>query len=297
MVVLTNEGLSVGIVKRCVRCKQPRWRAEYQHPVAKKCIACVAKDERVKCRHCGGPAGLTSRGKHRKFCEKPECVRARHLHVGHVANTRRSKRIRALKTKRCPACEVTKPKTLEFFCAIARDDNGEVTRWHAWCRSCFNANRREMIRSNPELRAQALERRREYHRRQRELFERDPEAYRAHREHRKPIERASKERRAQATDDIPQRDTEPGWSGYGPSMPAAPLMTVLDAWMESEGMSDLAAAAQLGTSDRRFRDWRKPGATTRMSLVDAALVAMDLLWFDVYPPDQYPEVAAIWEAE
>lgn len=248
MVVLTNEGVAVReprLVRACHRCRQLRWQCEFPSVYARRCNACNLKVNSGSCQNCGTRIGLRNDGKRRKFCSAPACVQVRYLDTARRAGVRRSKRIRALKTKRCAICHVHKPRTREFFDPQAYDPGTDnIAVFHAYCRGCRAAYARE------------------------------------------------RKLRKAGQDVVPHLDVM--HENGGPPLPAQPLMVAIDEWMAREGLSDVAAAALIGTADRRFREWRH-GGNTRLAIADAALVAMDLLWFDVWPEDQYPDVAAIWE--
>lgn len=297
MVILTNEGLEIGIVKTCMTCKELRWRSEYAYGVAKRCLSCQKRLARAKCKNCGDLVELTTRRRPKKFCAKPECQKARWLYCGGISGKKRSARCRARKTQTCSACGVAKPRTTEFFTPIVRDrDTGEVSRFHPWCRKCFNATRREQQKTDEAHRLQRAAERRARYERQRQMFAEDREAYEAFRERRREIERAYAARRRAKRRNSEHAESRPApTSGHGPNIPARPLMAVIASWQERERLDDLTAAERLGVSDRRMREWRKDGAWTRLEIADKCLIALDLLWWEVWDPEEYPEVARIWE--
>ena len=80
-------------------------------------------------------------------------------------------------------------------------------------------------------------------------------------------------------------------------MPVGPLVDAALAWIERHGLTLDAAGARFGVDEKTIRRWRDDRGSVRLSDADSVLVAIDLLWFDVWDPAVYPEVAAIWEGE
>jgi hypothetical protein len=301
MVVLTNEGIAKDthrrLSRKCLKCKDQKWPAEFETIYAKRCMECRDALALSKCQNCGGPTGADRNP--RKYCMAPECQEAKALNRARLGGQRRSARIAGLKTKRCPACGKSKPRTLEHFTISERHVDGTVKRLMGLCRPCKRAYDAALYAINDDVREAARARNRGRYARAKERMQVDPEFAERMRAQGRERSRRYKERRRQQRDVGTFRATEnakdAGWSGNGPPMPAGPLMAALDEYKRVEGLTDDALAARIGTTPRRLYEWRLPGSTTRMSLVDAALVEMDMLWFDIYPEDEFPEVAAIWE--
>lgn len=187
-----------------------------------------------------------------------------------------------------------KPNTIQFFSVQKRDESGGVLRFNATCRSCKNALDRDRYAASPEERRKRQARYDRWFARHTERRATDPEYDRAWRERRAGYARDAAER-LQADWDTPEEQAS---YAEGPEMPAGPLISALDAWRDREKMTDAAVATAIGIDDRRLREWRSGRAqSVRMSIADAALVAMDLLWWECWPEGDFPEVAAIWEGE
>jgi hypothetical protein len=294
MVVLTNEALPYeypALTKRCFTCREMRWRAEYPHIYARRCLPCSEGVKKARCAHCGGPAALDTRGLARKFCDLPECRDASHaLSTAASVEARMARARGGMHT--CAVCGIEKEKNRENFTPQRRGPNGEVVKWQAWCRPCVRADRRARYASDPEVRRRVAERdarRRAEHRQRRAV---DPEYIAEFRRHKAEMARKRywERKRAEAQ---PKPRTSSG--GTGPNMIAWPLMDVVDAYIQREGIDEEAAAFRLGTTARRFNDWRRPGHSTRMSLIDRALLGLGLEWDQVYPPLWFPEIAKHWQ--
>lgn len=294
MVVLTNDERAYGtpvLVRKCMRCKQARWQGEFKNIYTKRCDICVEEVRQGKCRSCGGPAGLTAREEARVYCEKPECLRACELHSAAMSARVRVRRARAAKTKVCPVCGLRKPRTHEYFVPKRRDPKtGEIEAFHAWCRPCVNAVRRDRYATDLEFRRQFAKRDEKRRARVRQRRAVDPEYDRRYREHRAELSRVYVAKRKQG-------ESQPLGSPsiVGRELPGPPLAAAIDAWIAKEGIDDHTAGERIGVADRRFREWRI-GGKTRMSIADKCLVEMELLWWEVWPPDEFPEAVEIWEA-
>lgn len=88
-------------------------------------------------------------------------------------------------------------------------------------------------------------------------------------------------------------------------LPAAPIVTALDHAARRRalmmGMYDLRHAKasvcrQAGIGDRLVREWRAdPTALTTLDTADRILLAMGWMWWDIWAPEQFPQVAAMFD--
>jgi hypothetical protein len=297
MVVLTTEKdhqREPLLARKCRSCCEVRWRAEFDNLYTKRCVYCTRKVlSAAHCNACGDPSGLTRDRKPRRYCDKSACQDAKRAEVGKVVSEMAARKMSARRSKVCPVCAKRKPLTDEFWSVGRRTVAGEK-RYESYCRSCKAADARVRYATDEQrrtaARARAARHREEMLRRRAE----DPEFNAAFLERKRASSAREREVRRLRREEAKRVPAQQPSSGTGPEMPAQPLMVAIDAWIAREEITEVAAADRLGTTDRRFRDWRK-GGNTRMSIVDRALSAMDLLWFDVYDPATYPEVEAIWE--
>jgi hypothetical protein len=295
MVVLTNNHRnghgyrSPLLVRACKSCRESKWQSEFENPYVKRCRDCHDRITKSPCRHCGGPSGGLH--KPRLFCDKPECVQARLLHVGRASGVTLHARVAGRTSKVCTGCGEDKPETAEFFTPSRRDPDGTIRKFSPYCRPCASAEWKDRYHrriKDPEYLAKERARRQVLRDRERERRDADPEYAAAQRARYREYQRQSVARKK-----AKQQAPKPT-SGSGPEMIAWPLMDAIEAALAREGIDEEAMAFRLGTNCRRFSDWRKPGRKTRMSLVDKALLGLGLEWDQVYPPMWFPEIAKHW---
>lgn len=186
----------------------------------------------------------------------------------------------ALRTKRCVRCHETKPWG-DFF-AQQRWDDGTMRRPRSLCKHCDRERRRLNQR---KVRAQIAEdpaRMAEYRRKEREYNA----TYRR---------KKGKKARLHIID----------IGAASEVVPVAPLVSAILA-KESRMNPDrhghdrslLVLLERCSLHERVFRRWRSGEATsTSIDRADRVLIGLDLLWWDVWPPDEYPAVAAIFDPE
>lgn len=82
-------------------------------------------------------------------------------------------------------------------------------------------------------------------------------------------------------------------------LPAAPLSMAVERWLSREialGGERPALVACLGADDRTLWDWREgKRRSVELPLADRILTALDVLWFDVWDPEVFPDVVRFWE--
>lgn len=290
MVVLTNEPTGMvarhpKLVRTCTRCRRPRWAGQFRSMRARRCLSCEHEVRNGTCTVCGGTTPPPVHGpKPRTVCDDPVCMSTVLSKGSLKARARHRAKLATRTTRHCAYCGETKP--LDAF------GTGNSSYW---CRSCRNAVMRDRYRNDERVRQQTLERVRRAHERHTVRMQ-DPAYAEAYRAKDRARRRAREERRQQEEAQQTQGNV-PGYSGTGPSMPVAPLWAAVERFMEDRGMTKGATAALFGTSERSLWRWEHDGAWVRLEQADAALVAMDMLWFEVWDEAEYPEVAAIWEGE
>lgn len=291
MVVLlpvSDTGSRLKIARKCQRCHEIRWRCEWESIHTNLCIPCVRKAAARRCRHCKGPVPVVRTDRHRKYCDAEECQAAKVQTLAYRGL--RARQAKMGTTKMCPACGKAKPRTAEFW-AVSKRDGSTVQQLDSYCRPCRAADMRARYETDEKRKMDARARAKRQKQRIRERMAKDPVFAAEMRAKKRAWERNWKQRVAER-----EAAEETFSSGTGPEMLVGPLMPTIDAWLVRMELDDEAGAKRLGVSSKRFREWRKrPDAKTRMSLVDSCLVGMDVLWFDVFDPAVYPDVAAIWE--
>lgn len=295
MVEFTNEPVSTGVclARTCSKCKHLKWRVQYLNSTAKRCIACTDKLRRsAKCKNCGKPTGLYRNQHPRKYCKRTECQEAR-LATLIASGAQAVKRLNPPNRKKlCPACGKHKPLTEEHFTANQRNPDGTVKAFYGYCKPCAAADRRDRYATDPEYRAKHEARRKRDNAKRAERRRTDPEFDAEYRAYRLAHNALYRQRRKARRQEVDKQAMQPN---VGREMIVAPLMRTIEVWREREGLNEEEAAGRLGITPRRFWDWRHPGAKTRMSIVDRCLLGLDMLWWEIWPPVEYPEVAKIWE--
>lgn len=210
--------------------------------------------------------------------------------------------------RRCWSCREVRPFPEEFYAARA---SGE--RDHR-CKQCAREQAQrwvEEVRTDPARLAEFRERRAEqmrqwrarnpdrvyalnvaYHAR----LAQDPERYAARLEANRMDYRLRRERAGYHVP--PVKESSP--SLREPSLPAAPLATALVSYLRRNAPLNPETGEPLanpvlegmGIEPRTFYAWRVgERASVRFAVVDRALTAMGLNWWDVWDPAEHPEVA------
>lgn len=295
MVVLlpvADTGSRNKIARKCQRCREIRWRGEWESIHTNLCIPCVQDAARRKCVHCHGSVPVTRTDRHRKYCDAPECQAAKMNTLARRGLRARQEKLGA--TKVCPACAKPKPRTAEFW-AVSKRDGSNVKQLDSYCRPCRAADMRARYETDEKRRRDARDRAKRQKARNRERMLADPVFADEMRRRKREYDRRYKwQRRAQA---LPAAGKPMGYSGVGPRLPVAPLWAAVERFMADRDMTKDATAALFGVSERALYRWEHESKSVRLEAADAALVGMDLLWWEVWSPDEYPKVAAIWEAD
>lgn len=71
-------------------------------------------------------------------------------------------------------------------------------------------------------------------------------------------------------------------SGKFPRLPAGPLVRIVDRHFARIEIPGTRFTSFCGTSERRLRDWRRPGALVAFDRADKVLADLNLLWWDVW---------------
>jgi hypothetical protein len=205
-----------------------------------------------------------------------------------VERRERKRRARnaARKTKRCPNCERAKPLTSEHY--YLREGGGLST---AYCKACCRALQRLRYHSDPDFRRRRKEA--AARSRARALAEDREAALTKRRAWNRSYAERLKRRRQEPPE--PQDKTP---TPSGPRLPVRPLLEVIDHRAQTFTTDDPVAltAEVIGVDQKALSSWRS-GSVKRVSfaVADHVLTRLDLLWHDVWPPEQYPNAAAVWE--
>jgi hypothetical protein len=194
-------------------------------------------------------------------------------------------------------------------------------------RQAAHARRRERMATDPEYAASERakwarrgrrwrhanpERARAQAKRYREKLKRDPVRLRRHRENERIAYRLRRERQVGR---LGERQRQEGQRDEAnatlPMLPARPLAEAVERVIAARqavatnGEGDEAMPAEgreqvcetLGITDRALFDWKTGRRRmVRSDTADRVLVRSGLLWFDVWSPEQYPDVARRLEA-
>lgn len=278
--------------QKCRTCGQRKPADEFKGPYAKRCKACIRAVHNATCKACGGPAGVTAQEvpRARTYCSKPECI-------SQAGRDSRAKRKPPPKrtTRRCPSCATVKPLTAEHWSPVKRGEDGSVEKWYSWCKPCTTAIHKERYHSDPEYRRRHAEYSARVHERTVERMREDEEfAERTRQLWRERTRRYKQRKRAGITLSPVVERVQAG----GEKIPCAPLLGALDREAARSGRPVGMVCESIGVDERRVTAWRSGEyKLVALDLVDRALIGLDLLWWEVYPPDEFPQVAAIFEPE
>lgn len=280
-------------MRTCATCRAEKPRGEYPSPQARRCTACLREAaEASKCGVCRKPLPLDAKGQPRKTCGEAECVRKRLARSGRKGARVKTQRARQRKRRRCTHCGVLKAKTTENFSPASRDrQTGEVSRLSHVCKPCAAALKRDRYRSDPQAREKALARARERRERILDRIASDEEFAVSWIERRRGYERDRQARQKLAPSE-PERVTLKG----GPRLPGPPLARAVVREAERRGVDLDVLAEVIGTHGRRVRAWQA-GENVELVAADAALVELDVLWWDVWDPEEHPVAAAAFEGD
>jgi hypothetical protein len=227
----------------------------------------------------------------------------------------------------CPSCLRWLPETYEMFSIRRRHEDGTVRTWDGFCRTCRAAQRRERyaaksveerredarrrwdaVKADPEKmaarRAKNAEAQREYRRKHPEKTRRqhrewmarmrkDPVRYRAYLE-RCRINyrlRAEREGRELARAGVTRFKVEhPTFvPGAIRKLPAAPLARVVKSAARRQQRTVEEMAIFCGVSLRTVEAWEDERELVQFNAADGVLVALGLLWFDVWDCERHGE--------
>ena len=274
--------------RECSTCHEVKPRAEYESPRARRCAACTeAARSASVCGVCGVSLPLKAKGQPQRECAAQACrdeTRRRAVAAAHAA---RRAAYAARTELACSWCETVKPWDDDHYSPRQRI-NGVTTKRDTVCKPCQAAIVRDRYHADPERRRQNLARARA---RQKEIARRmdaDPEYAEQVREQRREWARSARAR----------QDAEPVRFDPGAAvLPGRPLgeFVTLRAQTTPGGMDALAARLQV--SHKTVAAWRAGERDVAVGIADAALVALDVLWFDVWDPDKHPEAAAVFDPD
>lgn len=184
-----------------------------------------------------------------------------------------------LRTKTCVRCRET--KTWGEFFAHVRWDDGTVRRPRSLCKVCDR------------------ERRRLNQRRVRAEIAKDPDQLEAYKQRQREYNATYRRRAGKAYRSGGELPTPVEL------LPSAPLAAAIVQVAAEEAQGDhghdrrlITVCERAGVSDRTMRFWRSGVRTeVEFAVADRALLALDLLWWEVWPPEQFPDVAELFEPE
>lgn len=214
----------------------------------------------------------------RKTCSD-ECFRKVQL-----SNLRSPQRQPLPATRVCSQCKKRKPLDADHFYRRKGYNFQHI------CKLCSAALQRDRYKTIPHEREMAAARARRQKERRKKRRAEDP-AYDAE------CRRRERERNRRYYDKTHR--TEPLAEVVeierfaGPELPAPPLLEAIHTYAKRNGLTKEDAADHVGTNLRRINDWERKGgrAVVRESLADKILLALHLNWYEVWDPDEYPQVA------
>jgi hypothetical protein len=295
--------------RECLCCRQTKLVSEFRSSRARRCLACdqvAAENVADGCAVCGGtlPPARYNATPGRVVCNQPECLLELKRYGGKMRGVQHRRLALATPpptTRWCSHCETEKPlDSKHFYEKKAWPATRPSQRFSRWCRSCENARRRERRQErHDELLQRERKRRAELHRdkkRHAEVLELRRMAYRLKRERTEGVS---------VTDMrvIPPRG--PVLEDTITPLPAKPLADafercVVRARMSVYAETDVEARNRLcrlvGISPRNLFGWRT-GERDRVhfDVAGRVLQGLDMLWWEVWPPREFPEVAEVFE--
>lgn len=275
-------------VRRCRTCLEYLPQEAFAGHLARRCNDCWAQIRNARCVRCDEPAGVSTSGKPREFCEP--CRRA------NLVEVRLARGRKPLPSHReCPVCARRKPLTEEHFSIDERDPDGKPIAFHRYCRSCKAAEQRDRYHNDPQFRQQTLERNARQRAKTRQRAAADPDFAQRRREYHREHSRRFRERRRQQPEPFRSDDG-------GGMLPVEPLADAIRRELEHLTERDFCdaplevVAAICGTTDRTIRAWlASERIEVRLNIADRALIGLNLLWFEVWDPADYPDAARLWE--
>lgn len=234
--------------------------------------------------------------------------------------------------RRCGHCRCWMERTLDNFGIRERHESGHVKRWDNWCRECRRAASRRYYAEaeeqrikmrrrarwhremeDPEKRARRRARNAEYQRRRRledpqrekntakrymERLRADPVRYERWLAKRREEYAVRQERKGK----VVKGKKRPASAGGG-HLPVAPLIAAIESYLkrtvlDMDGIG-LRPHEHVGLDERTFSEWRSgKRKSAQLDLVDRALTAMGLHWWDVYekPVNGHAKDEEAWKA-
>lgn len=286
--------------RRCRTCRKTRPARFFDGANAKRCQPCWRRlAAKAACRACGGPAPFGVNARPRLYCDDAACQERKRADLREAA-----KRARLANPKThhvCPVCAKRKPWTTENFPVKSRNADGTPAALEAYCRSCKATDQRLRYQADPERRRRAVER--AAARRERIMAraavdpEFDAERRRRYREWEREYRARGRRNAGQATP-VEQHDKE-----GGARLPASPLIAIVTREIRKLEMCGYEApidvvASRVGVEVRTIGRWLTGEIREiNLNVADRALIGLGLLWWEVWEPGAYPDIAAMWEGE
>lgn len=231
--------------------------------------------------------------------------------------------------RRCPDCrEVKRLDAEHFYRDTKRTKQTGREEFMRVCKGCqrrrvserrrrrmvedpdgFRADRRKWQRAWADRNPDKI---RAYERAYRERVKADPRRRRAALEAQRMQYRLRRERREGISlDEVRAGRVRDVGRDVGGDLPLAPLAAAVIAWIDEQRpadfdwsardhshLTDTVFAERLGISPRRLYEWRHGNAQeVRLNVADGCLVVMDKLWWEVWPPEEYPDAVRVWTGE
>lgn len=184
-----------------------------------------------------------------------------------------------LRTKTCVTCKQTKPWG-EFF-AQQRWEDGTMRRPRSMCKECDRTRRRLNQR---KVRAE---------------LRRDPDRFEEYMAKQREYNATYRRKVGKCPQPAKLRIVAPVDTEDNVLLPAGPLVVAIDKASRLEGRfhdnPEARILTRCGIDPRRYYAWRNEAARCSIDYVDRVLIGLGLLWWEVYPPGEFPEVARVFD--
>lgn len=168
---------------------------------------------------------------------------------------------------------------------VSTRDGETITGFNSICIPCARAYQRDKYHRDESRRQKALANAKRQRERETARRQRDPAFDAEYRARRSRGNARQKEKRENGHEP-PSREGR----ALGPELPARPLAAVIDRIVADGAEEDVCGL--LGINARSLRRWRSgERRVVRLEIADRVLTEAGLLWFDVWDPAEYPEVA------
>lgn len=299
----------------CIACRETgfpsRWR---------KCMRCFTELPPTAFPWSDGRQARGQRPgerKRRRVCK--ECVAREHADRAQRREKRRTTWVdphTGRLVRRCSPCGEIKDLERDFYNTINPEKQPDWTKRKAYvCKGCTIKRTGAYFRrimADPVTRAEYRakhagwrrawrnrnrERDLESHRRWWQRMMADPERHRRYLESVRLGYHLRKERRGEQSRPRNSAQRPAAEEGFS-ALPAFPLGDAVCALAEREGIDFATACARMETPERTVFAWvQREREIVQFDVADRALTRLDLFWWEVWPPDAYPDVQRIFEGD